>query len=76
MYGSEEEIENAGLTPEQVKKEIRKLKNRIAAQKCREQKEIKIAQAEGSVKHLENENLALKQKTEWMQKKLEHYEQG
>lgn len=62
------------MTPEQVKKEIRKLKNRIAAQKCREQKEIKIAQAEGNVKNLENENLALKQKTEWMQKKLEHYE--
>ena len=74
IYETEDEIKKAGLTQEQVKREIRKLKNRIAAQKCREQKEIKITQAEDRVKGLENENLRLRNENEMQTRKIAHLE--
>ena len=74
IYESEEEIKAAGLSPDVQKREIRKLKNRIAAQKCREQKEVKIAQAEEKVKALESENHKLLTENDLMKRKLQHLE--
>jgi hypothetical protein len=72
IYENEEEIKAAGLTKENEKREVRKLKNRIAAQKCREQKEVKIAQAENKVKSLESERDRLLTENEFVKRKLEH----
>jgi len=74
LYETEDEIKAAGLTQEQVKREIRKLKNRIAAQKCREQKEVKITQAEDRVKILENDNLRLRNENDVQSRKIAHLE--
>jgi len=72
IYENEEEIKAAGLSKENEKREVRKLKNRIAAQKCREQKEVKIAQAEEKVKNLESERNALLRENDLVKRKLEH----
>ena len=72
IYENEEEIKAAGLSKENEKREVRKLKNRIAAQKCREQKEVKIAQAENKVKSLESERDRLLTENEFVKRKLEH----